>query len=145
MHLPAASGTPLSANSQIHRGAAVVKGFLHKESVLFPSLILLHSLHSLPQQKQPYLWHGQKRKIITWKNTYYFFKRLIVLLEFAFLTLLHLLRNLTQHWVIQLCNHRSCFRLPNFQKWTSETLNFKCTPSDWNTCPTEFNKISIWC
>lgn len=71
MHPPAASGTPLSANSQIHRGAAGVEGSPHKESVPFPSQILLHSLHTA-QQRQLHLQHGQKKKIITQKNTGYF-------------------------------------------------------------------------
>lgn len=60
MHLPAASGTPLSANSQIHRGAAVMECFLHKESVPFPSQILLHCLQT-DQQRQ--LIYGMVRKI----------------------------------------------------------------------------------
>jgi len=43
MHLPAAAGIPLTANSQIHSSTEVVQGLLqllYKGSALFPSQIL---------------------------------------------------------------------------------------------------------
>lgn len=67
MHLPAAAGTPLTANSQIHNSTLVVECLLHflcKGSALFPSQILLPPPQTT-QQRQLYILHGQRKKIIT--------------------------------------------------------------------------------
>lgn len=69
MHLPAAAGTPQTASSQSHNSTVVVDCFLHclcKGSALFPSQILLPPPQTT-QQRQLYVLHGQRRKIITQK------------------------------------------------------------------------------
>lgn len=67
MHLPAAAGTPLSANSQTHNGTAVVECFLHflcKESALFPSRTLLPPPQTTQQRKLYIYSMVRERKLL---------------------------------------------------------------------------------